>query len=420
MPQHAHHPWRRVRRFALLAATACGVVIAAGVGLPSVWRLPPQNPVPEALSGQGIADYLNALDAPGIRRLEDYAFQLLQQNALDTEALQYLVVAAGLKKDTQRQEVLALNAARYTMRDSRTQLTAVNIALQKKQYDDAFFHLDGLLRARPDLGQQFYGTLAALISSNEALPALTKVLAASPPWRRNLLSFLAQEPQGWAVMQRLFESLRKAGDETPASEMRLLLSSLESQGNFEQAYFVWLDSLDASGLARVQNVYDGGFDMEPQGLFFDWTLRRVKNAQIDILNRPGNSTNRALRLDFANYQGAFSHVSQHLRLSPGQYVLHYDVQVQNLVATRGLVWRLKCVETKAAIGESAEIIANGPWTSANALVTVPDGNCATQLLQLETAARNILDTRLSGQIFIDDVALEPVTAKVPAAGDGAQ
>jgi hypothetical protein len=122
------------------------------------------------------------------------------------------------------------------------------------------------------------------------LPALTKVLAASPPWRRNLISFLAQEPQGWAVMQRLFESLRKAGDETPASEMRLLLSSLESQGNFEQAYFVWLDSLDASGLARVQNVYDGGFDMEPQGLFFDWTLRRVKNAQIDILNRPGSTS----------------------------------------------------------------------------------------------------------------------------------
>lgn len=179
------------QRYALLAATACGVVIAASMGLPSVWRLPPQNPVPAALSGQGIADYLNGLDAPGIRRLEDYAFTLLHQNALDAEALQYLVVAGRLKKDTQRQEVLALNAARYTMRDSRTQLTAVNIALQKKQYDDAF-HLDGLLRARPDLGQQFYATLAALISSNDALPALTKVLAASPPWRRNLLSFLAR------------------------------------------------------------------------------------------------------------------------------------------------------------------------------------------------------------------------------------
>ena len=420
MPQHSHRLWRRAQRYALLAATACGVVIAAGVGLPSVWRLPPQNPVPAALSGQGIADYLNGLDAPGIRRLEDYAFTLLHQNALDAEALQYLVVAAGLKKDTQRQEVLALNAARYTMRDSRTQLTAVNIALQKKQYDDAFFHLDGLLRARPDLGQQFYATLAALISSNEALPALTRVLAASPPWRRNLLSFLAQEPQGWPVMQRLFESLRKAGDETPASEMRLLLSSLESQGNFEQAYFVWLDSLDASGLARVQNIFDGGFDMEPQGLYFDWTLRPAKNAQIDVLNRPGNSTNRALRLDFANYQGAFSHVTQYLRLTPGQYVLRYDMQVQNLSATRGLVWRLRCVETKTVFGESAEIVANGPWTSANALVTVPDANCATQLLQLESVARNILDTRLSGQIFLDDVALEPVTAQAPAAGDGAQ
>lgn len=170
----------------------------------------------------------------------------------------------------------------------------------------------------------------------------------------------------------------------------------------------------------MQNIFDGGFDMEPQGLYFDWTLRPAKNAQIDVLNRPGNSTNRALRLDFANYQGAFSHVTQYLRLTPGQYVLRYDVQVQNLTATRGLVWRLRCVETKTVFGESAEIVANGPWTSANALVTVPDANCATQLLQLESVARNILDTRLSGQIFLDDVALEPVTAQAPAAGDGAQ
>lgn len=375
------------------------------------------SPVPEELDGQALVEHFSKLDEAGIADLEKYAFGLLRRNTLDGKAYQYLGIAAGLRKDLPRQEAIASAAARLTLRDPRAQLSAANIALQSRKYDEALLRLDGLLRARPELGGQFFPVLGNLVMLDDALLAVSKTLAQTPSWRRAFIESLVMQQENWPKLYKLFSGLRQAGDGPSAREMRQLIAALAKHGNHDEAYFVWLESLDQAKLARVRNVFDGGFDLDPESMLFDWTLRNGKSATSTVAMRPGSSTDRALRLDLKQHQGAFAAATQYMRLIPGNYVFSYETLVQSLEAARGLVWRVKCVEDGRLIAESAEIKAAGPWVRTTSVFTVPPEKCATQLLRLETAARQGLDTRLTGLLFVDDVSVEAVSGQTPG-GEG--
>lgn len=404
-----------VRKLFLLTLVGAAA-LAAVVGLPMIWRPAPASLLPQDLTGQAIVDHLTALDEAGLASVEAAALARLKRDSLDQQALQYLAIVAGLRKQNSQQEALILGAARLSMRDPRTQLSAVNIALQAKKHDEAFRQLDGLLRARPELGEQLFPVLAKLVDDKDAVAALAATLNSRPPWRKPLFDHLVKQTEDGQAAQKLFAALRASGGESDPAEVRLLVATLIKQKNFEQAFYVWLDSLNQPRLARVQGVFDGGFDMEPLNQFFDWTIRPSKNALTSIAARPGSSTNLALRAEFVGHQGFYSGVSQLLRLSPGPYALRFSVLVQKLEASRGLVWRVKCLEENKLLSESPEIKTSGPWLPLNVMFNVPESGCATQLLQLETVARSGLDTKLSGILYIDDITVEPVSGQVSGTG----
>lgn len=412
-------PLRGVATAGFLAIIMGLVLVTAGLGLAQLWRAPPVSPVPPTLAGQDLSAHLNALDEAGISNLESYAWQRLEVDSLDPEALQYLGLAAGLRKDAARQEALALIAARISQRDPRTKLAALAIALQKRQYPNVLVLLDGLLRARPELGPQFFSVLASVSAEADGMAALANTLAETPPWRGKFIGYLIAQPEGWRVAHNLFGVLRAAGNGATAGEMNQLLSSLAASKSYEQAYFIWLDSLDENGLSRVQGVFDGGFDLVPENHLFDWNIRAGKNQTVTVLPRPGSSVNRALKVDLFGHHGRFSNVFQYLRLAPGQYVLRYDVMVQSLDGTAGLAWRLRCPDEKRILAETREINAVGPWSPANLLVTIPE-DCPTQMLQLESAARAGKEPVLTGTFHFDDIRIEPVEGAAPSEGGSQQ
>ncbi len=404
---------RSLLRGLLLLALVAAAGLTAVAGLPRIWRSEPASLLPQDLSGQAIIDHLSALDEAGLANVEDAALARLKNDALDQQALLYLAIVAGLRKQSGQQEALILGAARLSLRDPRTQLSAVNIALQAKNHDEALRHLDGLLRSRPELGEQLFPVLSKLVDDKDAVSFLAGTLNTRPPWRKPLFDHLVKQPDGWQTAQKLFAALRASGGETEAGEVRQLVASLIKQKNFEQAHYVWLDSLHQARLARVQNVFDGGFDMEPLNQYFDWNIRPSKNAVASIVSRPGSSANLALRAEFVGHQGFYAGVSQHLRLLPGTYALRFTVLVQKLEASRGLLWRIRCAEKNGLLAESPEIRTSGPWVPSNVLFSVPETGCSTQLLQLETVARSGLDTKLSGILYIDDITVEPISGQVP-------
>lgn len=397
----------------LLSALLVLVVVTAALGLVQQWRAAPLNPVPSTLSGQDLITHLNSLDEAGISALETYALEKLRQNSLDPEALQYLGIVAGLRKNTSQQERLALNAARLSQRDPRTQLAAFAIALQKQNFTEALYQLDGMLRARPELEPQFFPVLSSIILRDDALVALAKTLAALPPWREKFIDYQIAQPDGWRTVLRLFRAMRDGNGRPSNLEMSHLLTALAQRRDYEQAYFVWLDALDENALARVEGVFDGGFDLDPHNQLFDWNIRPAKNALVSVESRPGSSVNRALKVDLFGHKGRFSDVYQYLRLPSGQYTMRYDVMVQSLKGPNGLAWRLRCPDDNKILAETKEISTVGPWSTTNLIIAIPT-DCTTQVLQLETAAYPGSEPMLTGTFLFDDMKIEPLEASAPA------
>lgn len=404
-------------RWALLVTLCAAVLVPASVGLNSLLQSRPANPIPADLEGEKLGAYLNALDKDGIAALQSYALGRLKRNALDSDAHYFLEIVAGLQKDKNRANDLTLNAARYTLRDPRLQLAAIGLALERKNFEEALFRIDANMRARPEQSSIFFPTLAQLSAANDSAAAIAKVLNQDPPWRASFIAFLYSQNGGWRNVYHLFSVLRAGGGSAKVEERQTLLKSLIQAGEYEQAYFVWLDSLTSTELPRVLNVYDGGFDLEPHDLFFDWTLRHYDNASIGVELRPGSATNRSLKLNFFGYKGPFAGVSQYLRLAPGDYEFSYESMVLSLQATRGLTWRLRCVDQREVLLEGPEIVEAAPWTPAHAQFKIPTQGCATQLLKLETKGQAVLDTALSGTIYFDDVAISPSGASNSAPGE---
>ena len=367
----------------------------------------PQSPIPSGFSEQQLLKYFSNLDEAGIAEIETYAIEKLEHNALDTEAPHLLGIVAGLRKDVGRQEEIALNVARYSLRDPSTQLTAANISLARRSYADALYHLDGLLRARPELGPSFFPAMASLIMQDDAVPHVARVVGMDPAWRKSLLQHLIAMPDGWRIVYRLFSTMKKSGAGPTEAERRLVIGQLIKDKQHEQAYFVWLDFLGPEELQRVLQIYDGGFDLAPQNLFFDWNIRPARNMTAEVVTRPGSSINRNLKLDLYAFKDAFANVFQYLRLLPGKYDLLYDVMAESMDAPKGLTWRIRCVESQAVLAESSAVQASIPWTHIITPFVVPEQGCNTQQLKLESVAKSGLDTAVTGILHFDDVRIDP-------------
>jgi hypothetical protein len=74
------------------------------------------------------------------------------------------------------------------------------------------------------------------------------------------------------------------------------------------------------------------------------------------------------------------------------------------------VWTLRCINGKSVLGQSQSFAQSGPWANYEFTFVVPEENCDTQVLALESASRAALDTQLSGQMYFDSIKIVSTTA----------
>ena len=195
------------------------------------------------------------------------------------------------------------------------------------------------------------------------------------------------------------------------SEIRSYLQYLVSTKSFEKAYFVWLDFLSPSQLQKTGPIYDGGFDLNPRNMFFDWNTVATPNVEVNIVPRAGKANDRAMRIVFSQFKGPYLGVYQYMRLNPGKYTLSAQYSVGELRTPAGMLWRVSCLENGAIVGLGSRINSNTPWVTYNFDLTVTPENCSTQILGLTWASDAALDQVITGQLMFDDFKLQNVSAQ---------
>jgi hypothetical protein len=353
---------------------------------------------------------LKSLDAATRTSLRERELKALQAEPLDRSALPNLITLESLE-GSKNVEQLSIALAERGRRNAKAQITAMQIELAKQEFDKSFSRLDGVLRARPELGEGLFAVLSSQLVNDKARAALGRLLANNPPWRSKFINSVVVADKSGSWGYRILSEIRKAKGTPTEEEKRSLITHLFSAKQFDQSYFVWLDLLQPSELLKVRNVFDGGFDTSTKNMLFNWNFFDRKTARIEVGQRSGKSGDATLKMDFFSDKEVAAYAYQMLRLAPNEYDLSFELQVDELKSSKGIVWRLSCLETPLPLGESKPILEKGPWETRQFSFKVPDKGCATQYLRLETKGVAELDRVITGRLSIDNITVEPVGAR---------
>lgn len=300
-------------------------------------------------------------------------------------------------------------AADRSRRDLEIQAMAIDRFLAQDQFPQALERLDGLIRStNPDRRVQLYDVLLTLAQNAGNRGALVGLLAQSPPWRKDFLTYLPRSAVYTQNASMLVAELRSTKSPPQSPELASFINKLIADGAIDQAYSFWLNALTEAELERAGHIYNGDFEAEFAQLGpFDWTLVPTRNVVARTIRNTSADRGTVLEVSFAGSEVLYRHIYQRLMLPPGRYTLKGSYRANNLENDRGFVWRVYCVSAaQQRVGESPAMKGTHDWSPFEIGFSVPDTDCTSQLLRLELNARAKLDLRVRGVLRFDGLRVD--------------
>lgn len=344
-----------------------------------------------------------------LNEAQSLAQRALRSDPLDERALSLLGRIAERKGDAQSADVLMRMAGARTWRDSTTQAWLYNRNFSRKDYGQALQHLDAIMRIAPqDVRVRIFPALAAFTVDPHAFAALTDFLVAAPPWRGWFLMSLSIALANQSRLTELYSALKDSSNPPTTSELIPYLNRLIKDHDFAQAYQIWQGTLPPSQRTNEKYPYNRDFEAPADGMPFNWILKSVPGADIQVVPSSGGSRTRVLRVQFSGARVSFANVSQLMLLPPGSYSFTGKVKADDLHTSRGLWWRIYCAETpQDSLGQTDLVSGAMPWTDFSIDFVVPDKGCVAQKLQLELAARIASERQIEGEAWYQYLRITP-------------
>jgi hypothetical protein len=337
--------------------------------------------------------------------LEKQQRDILTADKLNRDAIVGLALIYQANGEAIKAARLISAAAKRTPREGRSQVLALEIAIKSGQWRQAVAMLDILIRTQPEAQVPMFSALAALAESDRARPAVLQRLLSPPPWRSAFLLWTAEKSGKPQLAYRIISDLKLTTTDALQSEIQAVLRQYVQKEDYAAAHFVWLDLLSATDLAKVKNVFDGGFDLPFTPLYFTWTPQPANGVDVRTVPRSSDAADRVLCVEFANNRGHVAPIVQYLRLSPADYTLTVEARSEDLVTESGLVWYIQCADgNRASLGATLPLKGDTTWGRSAVSFRVSHG-CATQMIGVSIASGNILDQRISGRAYFDNVAI---------------
>ena len=384
------------------------------VAEPSETAQPPgSNPSPED-QGELVTDpfpEIQSTPSAGLDEIEALAEKALRHDPLNARAIRILGQLANRKSNPKAADALMKAAATRSLHESYAVYWTMFRSYDAGEYDDALRYADILLRTRHQVQPYVMPLVAKLAETPEAADKVKALLAENPPWRPQFFGALPRSITDARTPLELFLALEDMATPPTSSDLRSYLDFLVQKDFHELAYYAWLQFLPPEQLARLERLFNGGFETEPSGLPFDWRFQGGSGATIQVAERPDHDGGKALLLEFGPGRVEFGGVSQFVLLPPGDYRLEGTYK-SDLVSQRGLLWRVLCGSD--AIGASAAVMGAMPtWSSFAVAFTVP-GDCPVQTIKLALDARSTSETFVSGSIWYDDLRIARLEPPEPS------
>lgn len=335
------------------------------------------------------------------------AREALRRAPFDVRALRVVGLSeAKAGRTAQADEMLTL-AGNWSLRDDPSHAWLVEYRLRRGDYGSAFAHADTLVRRREDIQPQVFNlfTTAAVADPQRALPAIARLMAANPPWRRDYIYSLDDNLQGLGVGASLAMLLQQTSSPLTNTELQQFYGGLADRNQIDAVKTLRARlNRPAANAAVVNGTFDGPPAPEP----FQWILMQKGGAFADIAPDEAGKEGPALRVEYDGYSTAVI-VRQRIFLNPGRYRFGVVSRTESGNPTDRLAWTVSC----APGGEMlltlpvAAVAKTGPvvWEPASAEFSTP-ANCPSQWLELRGVP---LDYRAPMVSWFDRVSIRPLS-----------
>ena len=325
-----------------------------------------------------------------------------------TNGYNYMVLAllAEARGDVKKASNLMTAADFLSPMRSTVQLGAAEFWMRRGEMDEAIKHLSVALELRPQIRESLYPNLLRLADNPSTRPTFGVLLKEPPSWWESFFAYAAVNSPRLDTLRTLYQMRSQSAQKPTVDERRLYVKRLQDEKLWLDAYFVWLDGLDANQLAQLGNVYNGNFELPLTNEGFGWRTPKAPGVLIETAPVYGATGSKALHVVFEGGGVHFRHLFQHLFLEPGDYRFLGRVQTDNLQTSQGVQWVLKCVpDSENVLGVSERFLGISQWRRFATQFTVPAENCRVQELRLELVGRFKQEFEASGGVWFDALSI---------------
>lgn len=339
-------------------------------------------------------------------RARELLLESVEANPADGAAVIALARLLEEKGDLARAKEAVALASRLGPRQVAVQMEAAAFWLRQRQADGALRHWDAALRIDPGLGEKIYPMLLRFAENAQVRPVFAPLLAQPPAWWQGFFRYATATAARLDTLRALYQMRRQGGGRLDAAEQRDYLARLERDGQWLEAYFIWLNGLGPQQLAALGSVYNGGFEQPVSGQGFDWYAPEGAGALVETAQTAGAGGSKALHVVLQGSKAPSLSFFQRLLLDPGKYRLRGRARPESLVVEKGVQWTLRCLApVQKPLAVSERFLGSDQWREFAAEFTVPGQDCQVQDLRLELAGRPS-DLETSGGVWFDDLAIE--------------
>jgi hypothetical protein len=293
-------------------------------------------------------------------------------------------------------------------RDADVQLPLGAFWLRQGLPVQALSHWGTAIESNSALSKTLFPVILQIVNAPQSRLAAADALARAPYWWDGFFMYALKNTTQEDTLKAIYLA---RNDKVNHDQRGAYIDHLLEVGYYTDAYFVWLNGLQAGQLAALGNVYDGGFEQVLDGAGFGWQPNLSKGFMLAAEPSYGHSGKKALHVAFQQRLTSRDLVRQFLMLDAGKYRLVGKSRLESLEAGKGLRWDITCADAdgRAQLVSTAHFIGSDSWNKFEAEFVVPPEKCEVQTLRLLlNAGSNYEDTAFSGSAWFDDLEIVKV------------
>jgi hypothetical protein len=341
-----------------------------------------------------------------LQRADNLAREALDKDPTAVIAAAVRGIAAGSRGDAARERAWFAYSETLSRRELRTQLWAIQSAVEKNDISAALHHYDVALRAIKNSETLLFPILAGATTEPTIRKELVKTLSSKPSWGNEFASYLAGNSPDLRSTALLFSELHKNGLIVPPKARVGVIDGLIGKGFVEDGWRYFVEDgwryYAIDGLTANRNrSRDPGFKAKIENpSLFDW---HPVNGFAGTASMQSDKDGGVFRFSVpASVGGPL--LSQMQMLAPGQYKLEGRSSGVDRHDLSRPYWVLRCSQSLNELGRIPVPNSEQPKGGFEGYFIVP-GNCPMQILEFVARPSDAVGG-VEGEIYFVD--LKPV------------